>query len=231
MYKVNCLYWNNRIKSGIVMIIAILIFIFLLIVKCAPGWIKLADMKGRAKAYDVEFITENGDVTSITYYYKINGKIYYKTIDRNTIYTTLEKAEEKNTLYYDLNDISNSYIEAQLSVPWELIGMFFVPVLAIIIVVKDLVDTYLKVVNLKWLEKNGELIKKLPYDAITLKTKNDDTVAIKVEYERDGKEYTFISEQIFRNRVVIKYEYVDVLVDPNCLENYHIDFNIEKKEL
>ena len=30
MYKVNCLYWNNRIKSGIVMTIAILIFIFLL---------------------------------------------------------------------------------------------------------------------------------------------------------------------------------------------------------
>ena len=231
MYKVN----YENLKKGYapsIMILGIGIFFAIIFIYASfQGSIKKATMNldSEVKAYNVQVRyrrTKKGNET--TYYYKVNGKEYVYTLSYypKASETTLKS---KNTIYYKSENpnICVSEFETTLKTTDILIMalMLALPVAG----AKGILRTTKRIQKVRWLAKNGTLIKGLKYQMVSTGKKDikKTLMAIQVDYELpSGNVIKLTGDPRYDFKSYDSDGLVDLLIDPNDTNNYYIDFNI-----
>lgn len=101
----------------------------------------------------------------------------------------------------------------------------------LILGLKNIIKTYIKIKKIKFLSKNGILVKGLPYTVTnsTLTINNKKYFSIEVEFKLpNGNIKKLISEPMFDLETLNSFKEADILAAPDDLNNYYIDFAITK---
>lgn len=169
---------------------------------------------------------ESSDTYRPTYYYTVKGKKYKYT---PFAYTNIGVEDMKDpTLYYHSSDPSKAVAEYET----KFYGTYFIIVFlaGIFAVVGSIIffGALKKEKKLRHLEDHGTLFKNLPCRVIdTNSSVNDEPVIIiEVDYQAPNGETI-----VFKQKKIGDYgsaETADLLIDPNDLSMYYIDFNIEQ---
>ena len=231
MYKIN---YKNLRKDYLAhaMILGIGVVLVLIFgVGLFQGSIKKLSMDGEVKAYDVQVQYRKGKKAGgnqPTYYYMVNGKKYEYTLSYYP-QESVSKLKAKNIIYYKSEDPSICVSEYETTFNLTNVLVMLLMVTVPVAGLKGILNVRKRIKKVKWLAKNGTLIKGLKYEMIsTGKTVNNRRLmAIQVSYELpSGSIIKLISDARYDLKSYDEDGLVDLLMDPNDSMNYYIDFNI-----
>ena len=171
---------------------------------------------------------EGTTMYSPIYYYRVNGRTYScnSTSSSSNYPSTTNKK-----VYYDSNNPSNCMTEYSNSSNNIILIFLFIPILFIVVAVVNFVKVNKRVKVINELNKNGKLIKQLPYHL-----ENTNMVINGVPIQRPVIDYTLPSgltitlygDPRHDNKQVDSDGLVDLVIDENNPENYYIDFEINR---
>lgn len=175
------------------------------------------------------YIDDEGTIMySPVYYYSVNGKNY--TCVSNSPSSHNPGTQNKN-VYYDSNNPSKCMTEYSKSSNFILLVFIIIPIIFILVAVVNIRKVNKRVKAILELNNKGKLIKNLPY-----RLENTGTVVNGVPIQRPVVDYTLSSgAQITlygdpRNdkKQSDSDGMVDLLIDESNLNNYYIDFEINR---
>ena len=112
-------------------------------------------------------------------------------------------------------------------------GIALIPIIFALVImifcIKNIKKWSNKLSSVKKLEKNGKLIKNLPYD-IMIETISSSEGSNTINYFAvvNYKEIEFISLVFSKAKDVSNKKYIDLIYDENDISNYYLDFDIEE---
>ena len=228
MYKID--YKNIKMNYGfysIFLCIGLIFSVVFSIFMFSPN-IKKMSLDGEVKASKID-LNANGNTYSPSYYYIVDGVNYVCDIPYSTN-VNVEDMKNLDKIYYNTNNPSECAIEYDVKINWfEIFACIFLSMFTFIGIF-GIVKTRKKINNMKYLCKFGILIKDLEYELVpsNIKVNNKIIYSIQVDYKKpDGT--------IIKLKSYPKYDMnvdddgrVDLLIDPNNLDLYYIDFKIEQ---
>ena len=169
---------------------------------------------------------EDSNTYRPTYYYTVKRKKYTYT---PIVYTSIGVQDMKDTtLYYDSSDPSKVVPEYQTKFYWSYLIVLIFPAVFGGIGIVTLAGTLKKERKLKHLEEHGTLIRNLPCRVVPTNTYVNEEPVINIELDYVGPDGELI---VFKQKKIGYYDdakTADLLIDPNDLSMYYIDFEIEE---
>lgn len=196
------------------------------------------NLDSEVSAYDVKVKTTNtasrkskrnrGYRHTPTYYYIVDGKKYVytaKTFDYRVSSSTLEK---KKIIYYNSDNPNICISENEMKVYGSTIFVTSIIMIWPIIGFNGILNTRKTIKKAKWLSQNGTLIKGLKYKMVSGgKIFGKKIMRIQVEYKLpSGDTIELKGDQRYDFKTHYSDVRADLLIDPNNMNNYYIDFDI-----
>ena len=147
---------------------------------------------------------------------------YYPKASESTL-------KSKNTIYYKIDDPNICVSEYETS--FKITDILIIALMCTVPIagVKGILKIVKQIQNVKWLAKNGVLVKGLKYQMVSTGKKNNKKtlMAIQVDYELpSGNVIKLTGDPRYDLKTYDEDGFVDLLIDPNDCDNYYIDFNI-----
>ena len=231
MYRLD--YSNAKSMYSIVRIIFLVSIIFLTI-----GVFTLKNTHGDKKRLSA--FTYTTDTTYTTYrsskknrmytpiyHYKVNGINYTCTAIVSSSSRPSKKITKVFYAPYNPSDCMGEEDESVRNITSVI--MLVIGTILSVAGAKKWRDANTKIADMKYLAQNGKLIKNLPYKMVSTNiTINDrELYAIEAIYTtKNGTIHRFRGEPRFDHKSLDFDGMVDLLIDPNDVKRYHVDFDI-----
>ena len=233
MFEIDKKNFKKGRKPGILLIIIGLLFLlvcggieFYYISKKNP-----MDRQTTATSFDENgyYDDEGSYVYKPTFYYSVKGQEYSCTSGSSSSM----KPSSGTTVYYKSSDPSQCITSYETSFNWLLIVLVGVGALILGIGVFMLIKNKKAYKKAKYLAANGKLIKGLPYSLEGTNTyiNGQQVQKLVVDYEApNGLTVHLVGNSRYDMKTSDDDGLVDLLIDPNDLNNYYIDFDIKYSE-
>ncbi len=222
-------------NSGVIFMILIgLLFAGIGIGMFASTVIKKNRMDSEVEAYKVDinehYDSDNGTMYSPTHFYVVDGVNYTCSGGGST--GSITSAMRDETVYYNSSDPSDCMTDYSKSTN----NLFFIIFtlmggLVAFLGFASIVKTRKRINKIKYLNQNGKLIKNLPYHMEDTNARVNDRVIQRpvVDYKLpSGSSIKLYGDPRYDNKACDQDGFVDLLIDPNDLNNYFIDFDINR---
>lgn len=169
------------------------------------------------------------DITySPVYYYEVKGESYVcKSKSSSSTYPDTSKG----LVYYNSEDPTECMTEYDKSGNGILLLFLILPLTFIALGIVMIIKTNKKIKLVKELNNSGKLIKNIPYTLIpsgmVVNGRTINKIAINYQLS-SGTIITLYSDPRYDNKEYDNDGKVDLLIDPNNIENYYIDFEINR---
>lgn len=232
MYNINYKSMRNMLSIQVINILLGLFFLFMVLPDIVSPFINRLVYKGETKAdniiVDIGYNSRNDIYYSAIYEYIVDG-VKYKRVAAN--YKKNDSAfMEKDKVFYDLENPYKSVVESDLnlgvySILWIILGVFCF----VYGTYKFASDTK-EIKRVKELSKKGVVVKNVKYKLkkSNVSVSKTNIPCIVVEYEvSPGQFVTLKSRPRLDLLKGVPKDTIDLLIDPNDLTNYYIDFDIK----
>lgn len=231
MYNIDYKKYHKELIIGFILLIVGILFTSLYMDYIFKGALKklLLDEKIEAINIDINKMTTNDEILySPVYTFKVNDRIYYCEVKN----ASKIKPNKKETLvYYKKNDPNNCINEYEATPSIYSYVILFFPLFSIALGLFAIVLSLKDITNLNKLQKNGTLIKNIIYKIEEIELKKRKFIkVIKIDYKlNNDKIVQLISDIPKKDTDLIGY--IDLLIDENNLNNFYINFDIEKTNI
>jgi hypothetical protein len=192
--------------------------------------LKTLDSSIMSSSVDVySYTNEDGDIMyKSIYYYNVDGREYKCS---SSVSTGFEPIKENKTVYFDSNNPSKCVTEDSKSMGFLWLLALLIPIVFIITGIVGILKINKRLKLIKELNKNGKLIKNLPY-----RLEDSNFSVNNVPLQKPVIDYTLpngITITLYGDTRHDKKYYdsdgkVDLIIDENNPENYYIDFEINR---
>ncbi len=233
MFEIDKKNFKKGRKPGILLIIIGLIFLLIF------GGIEYyyiskknsMDRETTATSFDENgyYDDENTYVYKPTFYYTVKGQEYSCTSGSSSSLPP----SEGTTVYYKSSDPSNCITSYETSFNWIIFIFAGVGILILGIGIFMLIKNKKAFKKAKLLTTNGKLIKGLPYylEGTNTYINGQQVQKLVVDYEApNGLTVHLVGNSRYDMKTSDNDGLVDLLIDPNDLSNYYIDFDIKYTE-
>ncbi|MFI3307284.1 MAG: hypothetical protein R3Y21_01830 [Mycoplasmatota bacterium] len=211
------------------LIAGVILFVIFVMVSVTPI-VKKFSFSGETTASEVYIIPTIDDEGSlmynVTYEYVVDGSTYFCKPSYTS--SSSNGMEEKNTVYYDVDDPTNCVTEYDYSLGIIDLLLFILTFAFLYVSITHIIKTNKKIKKVKYLANHGKLVKGLKYELIfTGQTVNEQKIyCILINYEINGDVISLKGDPRYDFKSRDSDELVDLLIDPNDPTNYYIDFEI-----
>lgn len=165
---------------------------------------------------------------SPVYYYEVNGQNYSCSSNSSS---SNNPGTKNKTVYYDSVNPSNCMTEYSKSGNYIILVFLLLPIIFIIFAVINIIKVNKRIKAITELNQKGKLIKNLPY-----RLENTGMSVNNVPIQRPVVDYTLPSGTTITLYGDARHDrkrydadgMVDLLIDENNLDNYYIDFEINR---
>ena len=171
---------------------------------------------------------EGSTMYSPVYYYIVNGQSY--SCGSNASSSTNPGTQNK-TVYYDSTNPSNCMTEYSKTSNYIIAVFMFIPIIFIVVSVKQIKKVNNRIKAILELNKNGKLVKNLPYrlEDTGMRVNNVPLHVPVVDYTLpSGVTVPLFGDARYDKKYSDKDGMVDLLIDENNPDNYFIDFEINR---
>ena len=224
MYNINYKKYNIELIIGITLLIIGILFLSLYMNKVFNGALRKLFLDSEIDSIKINE-NKKEDLYSPVYIFEVNNKTHYCEV-KNASKIKPNKREIK--VYYDSNNPNNCVNEYEATPSIYSYIILFFPMFSISLGLFAIVLSLKDIKKLNYLEKNGTLIKNMVYCIEKIEIKKRKFIkVIGVDYKLSNGEIIHLISDLPKKNIDI-IGYVDLLIDKNNLNNFYIDFNLNK---
>lgn len=226
----------KNVKKGrrffyLFLVIGILI-LFIIVLVFVSSTIKLNRLDSTVLSTSVEvksYVNDEGNTMySPVYHYEVNGQKYSCGSNSSS---SLNPGTQNKNVYYDSNNPSDCMTQYSKSGNYIMLLFLFLPIIFILIAVINIRKVNKRVKLILELNQKGKLIKNLPY-----RLENTGMIVNNVPIQRPVVDYMLSSGATITLYGDARHDkkhfdadgMVDLLIDENNMDNYYIDFEINR---
>jgi len=197
------------------------------------GMIKKISLDAQTQATHIEnncHTDSEGDyLCSPVFYYNVNGERF---TCRTEYSSSIGVSASQRKVYYDSKNPQNCVTDYEVKKPIYMYLFILIPLIFIVVGIVLMSKVRKKIKKMKFLAENGQLVKNLNYtmEPTNITVNGAQLYAIAIDYTLpSGSTIHLVGDPRYDRRVSDADGFVDLLIDPNDLNNYYIDFNIDRK--
>lgn len=233
MYNINFKNLKKGISNGMIFLLAGLFFFLIIGYITFSGMIKKQMLDEVVEAYKIDdnchLDSDGNNMCSPIYYYKVNNIDYQCKLSYSS--SSKVNVNQKN-VYYDSSNPNNCVTDYTAKPQFFMYLIMLFPLIFVFVGAVQIIKVIKKIKKVQYLAQNGTLIQNLSYkmEETGHGRNNRQILAPAVDYMMpSGSSIHLVGDPRFDNKQYDEDGFVDLLIDPNDLDNYYIDFKIEKK--